>query len=406
MQELINHCRIGKFSVHPENWESPSAKVNIKWYITYWFYDDNLKQKKQVSFKGMNHLETLKEKQSYTRKLIKDELESLKEGYNPIAKSFQEETEITEYTGLLSALNYALKNAEMEHRTKVDVTNSFKYIIISIKELHFDRLAISDVKRKHIKLILEGCGKIKTYTNKKGETKNKKWGAYQFNRYRTYLSLLFKQLVQLDVIDVNPVREIEKKPQLKRIRETTTPKQRTELKEFTKKELYTFYRFIQIFYHSGSRITELLKVKKEDIYLYDQKFKIVVKKGKKFEEVLRTIKTIALPFWEQIYNEAEKGQYIFGLNLSPQFRDKPLSAEAPSKRWKRHMKDKLGITADLYSLKHSNLDEIAAYYSRTKEGIKEAQEAAGHSTPVITLRYLPGQEERNHRELKDVANEL
>lgn len=403
MQPLPNNCRAGKFSVHPKNWQDKNASFKTKWRITYWFYDDNTKQKKQIVLKGINrYADNLKEKQKFTRDLLAQEAELLKEGFNPISRG---SGDINENTGLLKALEYALSKVELEHRTRIDVTNSFRYIALAIKNIRLESLPITSVKRKHINLILESCGEIKTYTNQKGEVKPRKWGAYQFNRYRTYLSLLIRQLVQMDVIDVNPVREVEKKPQLKKLRDTTTKEQRQKITEFTNnEELYTFFRFINIYFYSSRRITELLAVKKEHVRLEDQKFKVTMKKGKKFEELWATIEYPALHFWEEVCNEAETGQYLFGRNLRPQFRDQPASIETVSKRWKRHVKNKLGITADLASLKHSHLDELAAFFGRmggSKEGLKKAQEAADHSTPVITLRYLTGQEEREHEEKKN-----
>ena len=149
-------------------------------------------------------------------------------------------------------------------------------------------------------------------------------------------------------------------------------------------------------------------MKKEDVRLNEQRFKVTMKKGKKLEEVWVTIKTIALPFWEEVYGMADLGQYLFAEGLEPGTRDSPIRGEQISRRWRRHIKQKLGITADFASLKHSNLDEIAAIFAKggTRDGIAEAQRAAGHSTPVITMTYLPGQRERNHQELKDITNEL
>jgi integrase len=412
MQRLPNNCRVGKFSVFPSNWKTAAADPKLTWRIVYWFYDDNLNQKKQVPIKGMNHLETVKEKQEIVKIAMEAELEDLQNGYNPItgqfADDFESDCEIDEHTGLLDALDFALKNAVLETNTRVDVTNTLKFLIISIKDLRYDRQPVGQIMPKHIKRILDGCKKIKTYTTKKGEVKKKAWGPYQFNRNRTYLSLLFKVLTKNFIIQFNPVREIEKEPVLKKIRETTTIDQRKQLKAFTHQELYTFYRFIEIYFHSARRVTELLAIKKEDVQLDNQRFKVVMKKGKKFEEIWVTIKTIALPFWVEIYNEAEAGEYLFGEGLKPQLREKPIRGEQISRRWRRHIKKKLGVTADFASLKHSNLDEISAILgqSGTRVGIQEAQKAAGHSTPVITMRYLPGQEERNHNELKDLVNEL
>jgi integrase len=410
MQYLSNNCRIGKFSVYPSNWESPNAKFKCIWRITYWFYDDNLQQKKQIPIKGMNRAETLKDKQESVRDLIKLELENLKAGYNPIAKTIVQKKEIDENTGLLEALNYALKNVELEHRTRVDVTNSFKYITHAIKELRHEHLPVNQVKPKHIKLILDACGEIKTYTDSKGNIKPRAWGAYQFNRYRTYLSLLISFLIDKFIVDSNPVRDVKKQEQLIKIRETVTKEQRFKLREeINTEELYTFFRFINIYFNSNRRITELLAVKKEHVRLEDQKFKVTMKKGKKFKELWATIENPALHFWEEIYNEAENGQYLFGLNLKPQFRVKPASGEIVGKRWNRHVKKKLGITADLASLRHTHADELAEMFGKmggVKEGIKKAQDALGHSTPVITMRYLVNQEERNHEEAKQVISRL
>ena len=133
----------------------------------------------------------------------------------------------------------------------------------------------------------------------------------------------------------------------------------------------------------------------------EDSIKITVKKGQKLSEEWRTIKTIALPFWVELHAMAEPGQYIFHKGLNPGTCDKPIRAEQITRRWRRHVKEKLGITADIYSLKHSNLDEIAANF-----GVSRAQEAAGHSTPVITMTYLHGEKERAHERLKDAGNEF
>jgi integrase len=397
--------------VSPKNWQSSAAKVNVKWRIVYWFYDDNLKQKRQVPIKGMNRFETLKEKQDAVRALIKDELESIKAGYNPINKKVVQESEINKFTGLLNALNYAFAchSSEMDKRTTTDVKNVLKYIFIAIRDLRYEHLPISQIEPMHIKFILDACGEIKTYTDQKGNVKPRAWGPYQFNRYRTYLSLLTGHLIDKFLINTNPVREVRKQQQLIKIRETVTKDQRQKLQEINTEELYTFFRFINIYFHSNRRITELLAVKKESVRLENQKFKVTMRKGKKSKEIWATIEGPALPFWEEICSEAEPNQYLFGLDLKPQFRDKPASGEIVGKRWKRHVKDKLGITADLASLRHTHADELAELYSKiggAKEAIKEVQKDMDHSTPVITMRYLPGQEERNHEEAKKVNSKL
>lgn len=397
MRTLPNNCRAGKFSVYPNNWKTAAADPTLSWRIIYWFYDDNLKQRKQVPIKGMNHLESLKEKQEVTKAAIKNELQELENGYNPITKSYfnNPESEIDEHTPLLEALEFALTNAVLVHNTRIDVTNTLKYITMSIKDLHYERMPIGQIEPRDIKRILDGCAKIKTYIDKKGKVKKKVWGPYQFNRYKSYLSLLFRVLTRNFIISFNPVKVIEKVPQLKKIRETTTREQRDIIKKYTKTHLYTFYRFLQIFFQSASRITEVLAVKKEDVRLEDQRFKITVRKGQKLEEEWRTITDLALPFWIEVYKEAAPSQYLFWKKLKPGFGEKPIRAEQIDRRWRRHAKKKFGITADFYSLKHTFLEELAK-----KEGIEKAQKAAGHSTPVVTMIYAHGEDERIHERNK------
>jgi integrase len=403
MLPLPNNCRAGNFSVFPNNWKSSTANPRLKWRITFWFYDDNLKEKKQVRTKAMNKFSKLSDKQDCTKWWLEEYEKRMKEGFNFFNKEFVEEKEISESTGLLSALNYAFEHVELNERTRIDVKNSFKYIAIAIRKLRFENLAISKVKPKHIKFILDGCGEIKTYTDGKGQVKPRAWGSYQFNRYRTYLSLLIGYLIDQFVIDSNPVRDVKKQQQLIKIRDTVTKEQREKLRELVNvPELYTFFRFMNIYYHSSRRITELLAVKKEHVRLEEHKFKVTMKKGKKYTELWATIEKAALPFWEEVYNEAEPGQYLFGLHVKPEYRDKPPTIETVSRRWNRHVKKKMGITADLASLRHTHLDEISEMF-----GVKKAQEAAGHSTPVVTMKhYLVGQKERDHEEAKRRESKL
>jgi phage FluMu gp28-like protein len=39
MINLPNGCKCSKLSVNPKNWQTKQAKINIKWYIMYRFYD-------------------------------------------------------------------------------------------------------------------------------------------------------------------------------------------------------------------------------------------------------------------------------------------------------------------------------------------------------------------------------
>ncbi len=98
MQLLSNGCRIGKISVHPENWETTN-KITCDWYISYRFYDPTHKDKfpkgRQVFVKGMNDCSSAKERREITKVFIKDELDKLmNHGYNPITKTLKKNDDL------------------------------------------------------------------------------------------------------------------------------------------------------------------------------------------------------------------------------------------------------------------------------------------------------------------------
>lgn len=324
MQQLPNNCRAGKFSVFPSDWRTVKASLKKPWRISYWFYDDNLNQKKKVVIKGMNDFKTLQERQDAVISLIESELDLIKQqGYNRITETFSiiNEGEITEFTPFIEALEWALKTKKAEPRTKTDIKNILTYIIPAIKALHYDRLPIGQITKKHLKLVLKECGKLKVNTlisiGKTGKTRKGIWNANQYNHYRKYLSALYNELAEVDAVEGNPVEFISKESQVKKIRKTLTPEERRITDKFLFEKHYSFWRFLQIFFHSGARETELLNVKDTDVDFKNQRFKVLVKKGGKQVEHWRAIKNIALPFWKEILNQTKKGQYLFSKGLIP-----------------------------------------------------------------------------------------
>lgn len=400
MISLPQNCRVGKISVFPKNWETKKANINSVWYVSYWFFDDNLGKKRRKIIKGMNRFSTLHEKQNFVREAIENEKELLlKKGMNEISKTYLPDTgEISPHTTFITALEYSLKTHHGDPDTKIDIRCSLKYITQAAKTLGYDRLPIGEVRKKHIKFILDEMANIKTYTNKKGKEVPKVWNDRMFNHTRANLSLLFGPLVEIDAVELNPVAGIKKRTKLKKIREVLSLKERTSVKTL-KENFYPFFRFIQIFFHSGVRIKELLRVRKKDVNIDLQHYKITVKKGGRYEEVIRIIKTIALPYWKEILDLGTNDQILFSRKLLPG--PDPIRRDQLTRRWQVHVKDKLGIIADLYSLKHSNLEEIAA-----KIGIDQAQEAAGHQSKVITMGYAQGEAGRERNRLKTMDNEF
>lgn len=418
MLQLPNNCRAGDFSITPKNWDKPNAPMNVKWKISYWFYDDNLSQRKKIVIERFNRVKTLKDKQKAMHTEIVQEKELLsKKGYNYITgKSFEDEKEISERTSLLKALEYSLKNHHGDTDTKTDIRSSLKYISQAAKTLNYDTLPVGQVDKKHIKFILEEMANIKTYTDKKGNEKPKVWNDRMYNHTRAILSLLFAPLEEIDAVNINPVKGVKKRKKLKKIRQTPTEKDRELLR--TLKEInYPFFRLIQIFHHSGGRMKELLAVKKKDVTIdlshknpakHIQEYKITLKKGNKYEEVMKQIKDIALPYWQEMIALAvDNNQYLISAGLVPGYNGgKPIRREQITRRWNLHVKKKLGITADFYSLKHLNITEMMDIIKDEKEVAKLTAHTVKKDNNTMAKVYDMNNQKRKDDILKSINNPL
>ncbi|RZK12872.1 MAG: hypothetical protein EOO43_18405 [Flavobacterium sp.] len=193
------------------------------------------------------------------------------------------------------------------------------------------------------------------------------------------------------------MRDIKKKKTVKNIRTVLSPEECKVVDAFTKEYDIHLWRFIHIFFHSGSRTTEILKVQGEHVDLKRQKVKYLVLKGQQYEWVERTIKDIALPFWKEAMKGCGAKDYVFSKGLKPGA--KSIRSEQISRRWRRHIKKKLDIDCDFYSLKHLNTDQTAEALD-----LKTASAHNSHKSTGTTLIYAIGEKDRVHQKIKSVQN--
>lgn len=187
-----------------------------------------------------------------------------------------------------------------------------------------------------------------------------------FNKFRTYLLGLFKELTQLGCCEMNPVRDISKKVETITIREVITKEKLSIVLKYLEKNFYTFYRYAQIFHYSGARSTELFSVQKKHIDLENQEYTVLIKKGKQYVWVKKIIIPAAVPFWSEILDQCKSDEdYIFSRGLFPG--TFPIKSYQITKRWKRLVKYSkkiidpetkrvITLTEDFYTLKHLFLD--------------------------------------------------
>lgn len=397
MMLLPNGCTCSEPTVYPADWEKGGAQLlKKKWYVQYWFRDPAFKEKwpngRPCKVKGMNDFKTLAERRHATRFIMQRILQLLKDGYNPNRRQVvrpvsTDAYDIDKFTPFETALKKTASQLKTSEATKRDISSALKTINQTIRHLGYDTLMISEVKTKYVIHILESAHIL-----------NSKYTDNTFNKYRTYLMMLFKQMVKIGVVDINPVIQIDKKQTLRKIRKTLTEKERKTVNDHLKANHYSFWRFIQIFFHSGAREIELLAVQFEDVHIDKQYVKYVVKKGKRYAEVLRPIKNIALPYWREVVEMAQPGDYLFSVGLVPG--EKKIIRDQVTRRWRVHVKEKLKITADLYSLKHSNTTEIVRLLDNKKAALLNAHT----STDMVDTVYDVEKGPREFKELRNINN--
>jgi integrase len=442
MISLHNGCDRSEFVISPDNWNFDPNKpgklskkeiestikglLQKEWRIDYRYYDPAFKGTKLWGKqfpvkKGFTKYKTLPERQEYAKVLI-EELTSLldHEYYNPITKKFAppSNSDINPETGFSNALKQAQKLLKCAQGTKDDIERALVHILAAITELKYTNIPVSEIKIRECILLLN---KVREMKNRKREftrtcltadfkarriekvkfAKEMKkldrlnFGPSSFNHYRTYLKMLFNEIVPLANMNGNPVEMIPKEKEIKKIRDVLTDDQRKLVNDYLHKKYYNYWRFLQIFFHSGARITEILRVEPKHVDLKNQRYKALILKGTAYEEVWKVIKTIALPYWEEAMKDAAvfpangKTFYLFSKNQVPGFT--MINEEQIGRRWRERVKNKpaLGnVTADFYALKHLNSTE-----TRTLAGAAVAAAQNSHKSEAMVVNIYDVQRE-------------
>jgi integrase len=383
MQHLNNNCRVSAINVIPGNWASPKASTARNWRISYRFYDPRFPRAKQIAIAGMNRYKDLKDRQSVTKALIDQETALLQRGFNPFDNVVPDPLPVAigPQMAFGDALNMAAEKIVAVKGTKIDIRSVIKGMSAAADRLNLD-LPIGQIGRRHIKMMLENC-----------REHNKRFSDKRFNKYKAYLSTLFRQLIEMELVESNPVRDIAKAKETQTLREELTPEDMQKIAAL-KETNFEFYRYVVIFFYSGSRTTELFRLKREDVNLPNQEFKVLVKKGRQYREDMRGISDEVVGLWTGLIQAAKPGEFLFSKNLRPGA--KPIRPDQINRRWNKYVKTGLGVEKDFYALKHTYADQIAA-----RLGIDHAATADGHTTPVITLKhYATGEKARQRERIK------
>lgn len=407
MKKLFNECRRTHIWVNPTNWKTITAKSSLKkmWYIQCNFFDPMFENEYpngfQYRIKINKDAYTLEDRKAAVRAAIEEITLLLdEEGYNPITKSFmipQKQEEVRIDYNKLTPLRYALDKAfqliEVDSHTRLDIKSVLKYFIQFAEQLRYDLIPVNEFLPMHATEILSNIRTKKSKTAALEPLTEKR-----YNKYVAYLSSLFVLLKRNKMIDENPFQDFQKKKVVVQPRKVLTEFQRKKMFLFLRMHYPEYLRFYLIFFHSGGRLKELLDLKYEDINIHDLKYTTVVKKGNSHSLVERPIKKISLKYWESVLKTAKKGDYIFSVGLVPG--PKKIRRDQVTRRWRIHVKQKLGIDVDQYAGKHLNLTEIVSYADADA-----AAKAAGHTTSImVKTTYDVDNHQRNMNKVRNVRN--
>lgn len=230
--------------------------------------------------------------------------------------------------------------------------------------------------------------------------KNPRFTNNRFNKYKSYLSMIFKELIEAEAIDTNPTRDISVKKRTRVMKAILTPEEEIEIDQHLKQVDYRFWRHMRMYFDCQARTTEMMQLRKNDRVRIDQQEIIVtVKKGSMVKEDSRIISKEMIHLWKEVWSEAKPGQYLFSKFLKPG--DKPIRPDQIGRRWDKYVmaprsEGGLGIKKKYSSLRNLGADKMSAEY-----GLKIASISAGHTNTGTTRRfYTPGEVRREKELLK------
>jgi integrase len=430
---LPNNCKCSELKIHPKNWNQPDADTKVEWYIYYRFYEHG-RPPKQKKIK-VNLFSTLAQRQKHVNQLLKQERKDLEEGYNPWLRELVEPP-VTEQdedpkkfipkpdSKIIPSLKFAVETVASRGLNKNSIRDFKRYMdyfIEAVKYCDMASLKLSEVNPAHIRICLNAC---RTLAQKRKErsmgTKSpihQTFSNHTWNVYLKNVKTCFQVLTDDRIKDYNPGTSIRKLPVLEKQREKLDVEGREVLQQKLKTVNPNFLRFLKIFFHSGGRLTELLKVKVKDVDFNKQIFKVQVLKGGLCKEESRVIKDVALPLWKEVLKNAPDPQwYVFCYRFLPgpgvlprnvkrnaatPEMYKPMDGSQLSKKYRKLVKEGIGITADLYALKHSNSTEVKRVL-----GIGAAAKMNGHQSIKMMQEVYGLDEEYEMMLLKKVSNDF
>jgi integrase len=369
--------------------------LNKSWFVHFDVKNIVTGEVSRQQYRGkINRFKTKAERLVVAGRIISFWKGEIKRGWSPFEKVEKDPT-----TSFNAAIDFGLSKCKVAKKTYQCYKSTAGFIKSAATKTGLHKKSIADIKRVHIKQILESGQSTFTWSNK------------SYNKHLNYLKAILTRVVDWEIIENNPALKIKTLP----VDETEkyvpyTDAERKAIQEYLFMHHYRFFVFLMFVYHAGVRPKEILALKIKDIDLINMQITILpnMEAGNSKTRKIRKIpiSKALLPFLRELQLSAYSREcYVFGSPyeagkgnrgssagglsgaMHPEY-FKPsatmIKRDTVTRLWKKVIMEKLGIEKHLYAAKHSGGNaKIMAGIS-----IDALQELYGHSSRLMTEKYV------------------
>jgi integrase len=361
----------------------PKLNKSSKYWYVHYRYDG-------IQFRetnGYNKIEDLKLRETKYNELCRSILIELQNDWNP---NIKDGMQLHSDMYFIEALRFALeqKKSDIEKTTYSSYKGTIKFIETASLNLKMERIKISDIKRSHIRLLMNEA-KV-----------NRKWTNNAYNANLLHLKILLYVLIKYDIIEFNPATRIDNKKvnTESNFHNPASDIDIEKIKEALINTDYNFYIFCITVFHTGIRPAELLRVTLGMVNLTNDEFNLsdtITKNGKARNVPIN--KHLKEYYLKMNFSKIQKDYYLFGSLKSPGRGKKKkenkllpdfVPSQLPTQRrtaWLRWISiiEGLNIKMNLYALKHygANKKILAGM------NMDSLRELYGHSSKLMTEKY-------------------
>lgn len=389
------------------NWTLAAYPKNLdiskSWLVQLSYTDPDTGEKFRDQYRnGINYFKTKSDRIREIKGLMGALQSKLKDGWNPIGmpEPAPTETDPTKMT-FNEALDFALtsKVPSLVDKSETDIGGVKDFAKAAAIKLGLDKMPVIETRKRHIKQILVQIGHDRQQAyNKEKRAVKRKWTGNSYNKYKSFLSLLFSELEEYEAVEFNPCTKISDQRTIKtNIHRHATEKEKTIIQEHLKDNYPLFFRYLAFEYMTGLRPLELFRLRIDSIDYLNQMFVLEYNEGKTKQTRFVPIPNALLKYLDTMnLQKYPTGYYLFSHGFRVGMVCKGVSrCDYATRYWKKVVKDELGINVSLYSFKGLGGE------AKRKAGIgfDAVSSQYGHASGSMTQRYLHGEQDRINREI-------